>query len=200
MFTLVLIIMGLPTFTCFWTIKKNKCIMDLFGRETVFYCIMYFVFETNVIYGFHSSIVEDSFCLSKFDETMPFAACFVLLSPSFQFCSETSPSDLKPGTELTLCYEWMDNKKDSMRLFHMNVYLEFRRIWNERERERENKQYSLIVYSACSSISLINYIHFLMHSFHPLYFRERETIMNYIYFLTSISRSDPHYFRERDRA
>ncbi|RVW94431.1 Histidinol dehydrogenase, chloroplastic [Vitis vinifera] len=58
------------------------------------------------------SIVEDSFCLSKFDETMPFAACFVLLSPSFQFCSETSPSDLKPRTELTLCYEWMDNKKD----------------------------------------------------------------------------------------
>ncbi|RVW37079.1 Histidinol dehydrogenase, chloroplastic [Vitis vinifera] len=58
------------------------------------------------------SIVEDSFCLSKFDETMPFAACFVLLSPSFQFCSETFPSDLKPGTELTLCYEWMDNKKD----------------------------------------------------------------------------------------
>ena len=74
--------------------------------------------------------------------------------------------------------------------------------WNSEEsemRERENKQYSLIVYSACSSISLINYIHFLMHSFHPLYFRERETIMNYIYFLTSISRSDPHYFRERER-
>ena len=71
---------------------------------------------------------------------MPFAACFVLLSPSFQFCSETFPSDLKPGTELTLCYEWMDNKKDSMRLFRMNVYLEFRRIWNEREREREREQ------------------------------------------------------------
>lgn len=39
-------------------------------------------------------------------------------------------------------------QKDSMRLFYMNLYLEFKRIWNERERERErtnNATWSFIV-------------------------------------------------------
>lgn len=79
-----------------------------------------------------------------------------MLSPSFQFYSETFPSNLKPGTKLAMCDEWMDNKNDSMRLLHVcNEWMDNKRIvwdyfiwiytWNSkefemREREREREQ------------------------------------------------------------
>lgn len=86
-FTLVLIVICLPTFICFWTLRKRTALWTFWLWDCIILHYVFCFWDFDISYGFHSAIAENSFfCLSKFDEIM-FFYCFALSCSPLHFSS-----------------------------------------------------------------------------------------------------------------